>query len=193
VFPVRAPTPLEAGRGPRPCARAAMHPTATVSHRWTLTGGPTPRLRAASAGGRNVTRRIPVFQPAAPLRMGFIAHFGNPPPACASLVRACQRQRPVHHSPPSPCASRLAVVAEFARDPLVIPLQRSQAARQDASSALQSLPQNCETMWSRSGIAPAGKPLILRSCSRRHVVRTTPRARLAPQRTTLRGRAGVVG
>ena len=78
------PTPLQAGDRPWPCAHAAMHSAAPVRHRRTQTRepgpspGPTPRRLSV------ITRRVAVFQPPAPLRVGSTVHFCDPP----SLARA---------------------------------------------------------------------------------------------------------
>ena len=98
VRPACPPTPRKAGGGPRSRAHAAMHSTAAVRHRRTQTRRLPPGLCTTPRCLREITGRVAVFQPPAPLRMGFIVHSCHLSPLCASPGAPDQRRPPAHQS-----------------------------------------------------------------------------------------------
>ena len=79
VLPIGPPAPPKSLRRSGPGAEAIVQPAAPVLHGRALATGGSSRLRPASHSGGEVPRLVPVFQPSAPLCMGFIAYFWHLP------------------------------------------------------------------------------------------------------------------
>ena len=147
-------------------AHSTVHPTPPVAHRRSAAVLALTCLRAAPRRARKVPGRIVVFQPTAPLRMGFIAHFSLCSPGPASPVRACRRRWPVH-----PCRHSPAGVAR----------QRADVLLSSASGASGNPPETLRTAgrrrWSggrvqrAAGSMPAQRARASpsRPCERRQV------------------------
>ena len=99
VRPVLLSSTSRASSRPVGCARsfwrrrtgtqAAMYATPSVGHRWTPTPASSSGLRSTSGGLREITRRIPVLEPSAPLFLGCSVDFKRhpPPPGLRSFLR----------------------------------------------------------------------------------------------------------
>ena len=79
MLPIPSSASLQSFRRARSRAEATMQPAAPVLHGRALATGGSSRLRPASHSGGEVPRLVPVFQPSAPLCMGFIAYFWHLP------------------------------------------------------------------------------------------------------------------
>ena len=79
MLPVRARGAIPAGRSARPGAGAAVHPAASIAHSGALAARSLARLSTAPWRRAGISGGIPVFQPPAPLCMGFIANLSRHP------------------------------------------------------------------------------------------------------------------
>src|SRR5262252_7807582 len=75
-----SPASLQPLGRPRARAEPPVQPAAPVLHGRALATGGSSRLRPASLSGGEVPRLVLVFQPSAPLCMGFIWHFSTSSP-----------------------------------------------------------------------------------------------------------------
>lgn len=97
MLPASPLTALEAGRGSGSGTFPTVQPTTPIRHCRALAARRSSRLRAAARSLGEVTRRIPIFQPTAPLFTGYIANFFVASHH-ATPLRACPRQSPAHRS-----------------------------------------------------------------------------------------------
>jgi hypothetical protein len=64
----------------RACTEPAVEPAPSILHRRTLARRTAPVLRPAARCLREVSRRIPILQPSAPLLMEYSLNFTEPTP-----------------------------------------------------------------------------------------------------------------